>query len=98
MAISIIRASGKIVLSGYSTKRKSSTRSFRSTSNLKNKMKLKYADIVNFRSIQSIKVDFEPFCRVLVGINESGKSNILRALSMVGEEYAPTAEDVREPL
>ena len=61
-------------------------------------MKLKYADIVNFRSIQSIKVDFEPFCRVLVGINESGKSNILRALSMVGEEYAPTAEDVREPL
>src|SRR3989344_9079724 len=61
-------------------------------------MKLKYADIVNFRSIQSIKVDFEPFCRVLVGINESGKSNILRALSTVGEEYTPTPEDIREPL
>jgi len=61
-------------------------------------MKLKYADIVNFRSIQSIKVGFEPSCRVLVGINESGKSNILRALSMIGEEYTPTPEDVREPL
>lgn len=61
-------------------------------------MKLKYADIVNFRSIQSVKVDFEPSCRVLVGINESGKSNILRALSMIGEEYTPTPEDVREPL
>lgn len=61
-------------------------------------MKLKYADIVNFRSIQTVKVDFEPSCRVLVGINESGKSNILRALSMIGEEFTPTAEDVREPL
>ena len=61
-------------------------------------MKLKYADIVNFRSIQSIKVDFEPSCRVLVGINESGKSNILRALSMIGKEYTPTPEDIREPL
>lgn len=61
-------------------------------------MKLKHADIINFRSIQSIKVDFEPSCRVLVGINESGKSNILRALSMIGEEYTPTLEDAREPL
>ena len=61
-------------------------------------MKLKYANILNFRSIHSVQVDFDPSCRVLVGINESGKSNILRALSMIGDEFTPTPEDVREPL
>lgn len=61
-------------------------------------MKLKYAKIVNFRSIQEIKVNLDPSCRILVGINESGKSNILRALSMIGEEFKPTPEDIREPL
>lgn len=61
-------------------------------------MKLKYAKILNFRSIQEIKVYFDPSCRILVGINESGKSNILRALSMIGEEFKPTPEDIREPL
>lgn len=61
-------------------------------------MRLKCVDITNFRSIQSVKVDFAPHCRVLVGINESGKSNILRALSLVGDDFIPNAEDVREPL
>ncbi len=61
-------------------------------------MRLKYAKIINFRSIQEMRVDFDPSCRILVGINESGKSNILRALSMIGEDFSPTAEDVREPL
>lgn len=61
-------------------------------------MKLKYAKIVNFRSIQEIRLDFDPSCRILVGINESGKSNILRALSMIGEQFSPTPEDIREPL
>lgn len=61
-------------------------------------MKLKYAKIVNFRSIQEVRVDFKPSCRTLVGINESGKSNILRALSMISPEFKPSAEDVREPL
>ena len=61
-------------------------------------MKLKYAKIVNFRSIQDVQIDFNPSCRILVGINESGKSNILKALSMIGEGFSPTPEDVREPL
>lgn len=61
-------------------------------------MKLKYAKIVNFRSIQEVKIDFDPPCRILVGINESGKSNILKALSMLGDGFSPTPEDVREPL
>ncbi|KKR00850.1 MAG: hypothetical protein UT26_C0038G0005 [Microgenomates group bacterium GW2011_GWC1_39_12] len=61
-------------------------------------MKLKYASVINFRSIQNVQVSFDPSCRVLVGINESGKSNILRALSMIGNEFSPTPEDIREPL
>jgi len=61
-------------------------------------MKLKYVNILNFRSIHTVKVEFEPSCRILVGINESGKSNILRALSMIGADYTPSPEDVREPL
>lgn len=61
-------------------------------------MKLKYAQIKNYRSIQDTQVDFTPSCRILVGINESGKSNILKALSLVGEGFTPTPEDVREPL
>jgi|GEM_PF-433137 len=61
-------------------------------------MKLKYTKIVNFRSIQEARIDFAPSCRILVGINESGKSNILRALSMIGEDFTPSPEDVREPL
>src|SRR3989344_3271495 len=61
-------------------------------------MRLKYVKIINFRSIQEARVDFDPSCRTLVGINESGKTNILRALATIGGDYTPDAEDVREPL
>lgn len=46
-------------------------------------MRLNHVDISNFRSIKSIVINFDPKCRVLVGINESGKSNILEALSLL---------------
>lgn len=62
-------------------------------------MKLKKVKINNFLSIPS---DFEllmyPKCRVLVGINEVGKSNILRALSMLCKSIKPSSSDRREPL
>ncbi len=45
-------------------------------------MKLNRVQIKNFRSIKDIEIDFDPSCRVLVGINESGKSNILNALAL----------------
>ena len=61
-------------------------------------MKLKRVQIKNFRSIKDAEINFDPNCRVLVGINESGKSNILRALSLLSDEYEPSPEDVREPL
>lgn len=62
-------------------------------------MKLNRVEIKNFRSIKDISVDFEPTCRVLVGINESGKSNILNALAFLGENYKPVKkDDLREAL
>lgn len=62
-------------------------------------MKLNRVEIKNFKSIKDITVNFEPTCRVLVGINESGKSNILNALAFLGEDYKPVKkDDLREAL
>ena len=62
-------------------------------------MKLIKTEILNFRSIKKETVDFEPACRVLVGINESGKSNILKSLSFLSNDYMPSRkDDVRESL
>ncbi len=62
-------------------------------------MKLNRVEIKNFRSIKDITVNFEPACRVLVGINESGKSNILNALAFLEENRKPVKkDDLREAL
>ncbi len=61
-------------------------------------MELSKIQIRNFRSIEDLTIYLSPRCRVLVGINESGKSNILRALSMLSNEQNPTDEDRRDPL
>lgn len=62
-------------------------------------MKLNRVEIKNFRSIKDITVNFEPACRVLVGINESGKSNILNALAFLEEDRKPVKkDDLREAL
>lgn len=59
-------------------------------------MRLTDVIIKNFRSIKEIKINFTPSCRILVGINESGKTNILRALSLLDPEILPKHDDVRE--
>jgi predicted ATP-dependent endonuclease of OLD family len=46
-------------------------------------MKLTNVEIKNFRSLDKLDFEFNPNCRILVGINESGKSNILKALAML---------------
>lgn len=62
-------------------------------------MKLASVRIKNFRSIKDIEVDFDPACRVLVGINESGKTNILKALHLMRQSNGPDRkEDLREAL
>lgn len=62
-------------------------------------MKLDRVQIHNFRSIADITVDFDPACRILVGINESGKSNILAALRLLDQDHDPVRkDDLREAL
>jgi predicted ATP-dependent endonuclease of OLD family len=51
-------------------------------------MRLKKARIINFRSIAEMDIDLLHGCQALIGINESGKSNILRALQLLD----PTTE------
>lgn len=60
-------------------------------------MKLEKIKIENFRSIEDKNIDFSENPRVLVGINESGKTNILHALRLLSSDFSPKKGDVREP-
>lgn len=62
-------------------------------------MKLLRVEIENYRSIRSVILGLEPPCRILVGQNECGKTNILKALALLGDEHKPDATlDVRHPI
>lgn len=61
-------------------------------------MKLLEVEILNYRSIQNQTLKFENSCQVLVGINESGKSNVLNALATLSSNYATTRGDERQNL
>lgn len=52
--------------------------------------------IKNFRSIERGKINFNPGKNVLVGKNNSGKSNIVKALDLVLGEKNPVYQDVNE--
>jgi energy-coupling factor transporter ATP-binding protein EcfA2 len=58
-------------------------------------MKLQRAEIQNFRSIASVELPFLQGCQVLIGINESGKSNILRALQLLDPTVVVAPSDLR---
>ena len=60
-------------------------------------MKLERVEIKNFRSIKEATIEFNPSCRVLVGKNESGKSNILKALRLLDRNAPLGKDDKREP-
>jgi predicted ATP-dependent endonuclease of OLD family len=57
-------------------------------------MRLNCIKIKNFRSIEELTITLEPRCRILVGINESGKTNILDALSLLSGDRAIIQKDV----
>jgi hypothetical protein len=59
-------------------------------------MILDRVEITNFRSIEDGRIAFSPSCRGLVGLNESGKSSLLRALSLLDPSVKVVAEDVRD--
>jgi predicted ATP-dependent endonuclease of OLD family len=58
-------------------------------------MKIKEIQIQNFRSIENISIDFKENPRVLVGINESGKTNIIEALRLINPEFQILDTDIR---
>ena len=59
-------------------------------------MRLSKAEIINFRSIENVTVDFDMSCKVMVGVNEAGKSNILRAIALIDKNRAIVPSDIRE--
>lgn len=58
-------------------------------------MRLDKATIANFRSIEDFQLHFTHGTQILIGINESGKSNILRALQLIDPNKKPSQADVR---
>lgn len=60
-------------------------------------MKLDRFEIKNFRSIEDIKINIEEKngkkCLILVGKNEAGKSNILKAISALFGQYEVSIKD-----
>ena len=60
-------------------------------------MLLTKVTIRNYRSIKDLELSLNPKCRILVGINESGKTNILDALNLLDPDVESTRRDLREP-
>ena len=59
-------------------------------------MKLITATIKNYRSIEDIKIDFENNTKIFVGLSETGKSNLLKALNTLSPSVNTELKDVRE--
>jgi len=59
-------------------------------------MKLTKIQIENFRSIKSQTIIFDHNCLILVGKNEAGKSNILKAIAAVFGQYTVSNKDKRK--
>lgn len=61
-------------------------------------MKLTKVQIKNFRSIKSQTINFDHNCLILLGKNEAGKSNILKAIAAIFNQYKVTNKDKRKKL
>lgn len=59
-------------------------------------MKLDRIHIKNFRSIKDCTIKFDHNCIILLGKNEAGKSNILKAIASVFNEYSVSNKDRRK--
>lgn len=59
-------------------------------------MKLNKIHIVNFRSIRDVEIITNPSCQIFIGINESGKSNLLKAISLLSPLRSIDKKDRRE--
>lgn len=61
-------------------------------------MKLERIEIRNFRSIESATIHFDQNCKILLGKNEAGKSNVLKAIAALFERYQVTERDRRKKI
>ena len=61
-------------------------------------MKLISANIVNYRSIEDINIDFEYNTKIFVGLSETGKSNLLKALNTLSSTVNTSTRDIREDI
>ena len=52
----------------------------------------------NYRSLKELELDFNENLLVLIGKNESGKSNILKGISLLNQSFPSASEDMREAL
>lgn len=59
-------------------------------------MKLTKIQIANFRSIKSETIILDHNCLILLGKNEAGKSNILKAIASVFGAYRISSKDIRK--
>ena len=59
-------------------------------------MLLKEVKIKKFKSIHECDIDAAKGCKVFVGLSESGKSNLLYALSALDSEFKLSKEYVEE--
>src|SRR5688572_12982357 len=59
-------------------------------------MELTKFKIENFRSIKSETISLDHNCLILLGKNEAGKSNVLKAIASVFGEYSVSNKDKRK--
>lgn len=50
-------------------------------------MELVSIEIKNYRSIEEVEIEINENCLIFLGINESGKTNILKAISALSDEF-----------
>jgi predicted ATP-dependent endonuclease of OLD family len=61
-------------------------------------MELVRIEIKNFRSIKDAKISFDHNCLILLGKNEAGKSNVLKAVAAVFGKYRLSNKDKRKKI
>lgn len=59
-------------------------------------MELVHVEINNYRSIEKLDLDFTKETKVFIGVSETGKSNLLRALNVINKNYSFNPKDIRE--
>ena len=61
-------------------------------------MKIKEIHIENFRSIKNETIVMDKNCLILLGKNEAGKSNVLKAIATIFGQYNLTVKDQRKKI